>query len=426
MKRVGRLLQANKLHAFSIVIMLCICACALVFTGCECCGGVGDPQVSAILVSITAPADMAGQVDADWTASWTGGTEPYTVAWDFGGGAEPDTVTGTASAMSHTCTVNMLNESLTDDASHTATLTVTDSTGMSGSGTVVYAVGPWDREAPVITSAIYTEPLLTVAVSSGEDGAVLTVNVTVPEGLAVDAASKIASQTGPLTATFVWHAADMFTGGSGMSTVTVTDEYGLTDTTTVEIVAIGVVPLADTIFAVPLQPAVSVNETATIIVVTGPTANPFHYLVGCNVTYPTWVHYVADSEDPGIPGGGWDVPDGVWGPGGVDTDTFLTGPEPFIFDQEKSDFGIDGRHRYETSIVPLGGNDVTGISGALFNFEVEFDQAGTAAFGFIEAQAPIDRTYYRDGSNNDYYWGTLAAGPDGVNTTSINNEIVVN
>ena len=176
-----------------------------------------------------------------------------------------------------------------------------------------------------------------------------------------------------------------------------------------------------------MQDTASLADTVTVVVATGVPANPFQYLVGANVTMPTWCTYAPDSFNIGAIGGATDDADGFWGPEGMglDNGSFLLGPQTFLYGREKSDFGIPDRHRLEFNATPLGGTDVTTASGQLFNFGVEFRQAGTATFGFLVATPPIDRTFYRDGENNDYYWGALVAGPDGVNTTDVNNAVVV-
>ena len=386
--------------------------------------GPWPPVLAPANITITAPAGMQGGVDANWTVNWTSSSAPFTVVWDFGNGANPNAVTNTAAGNTDATTVQMLNASTTDDANYTVTVTVTDSQARSNSATLNYVVGPTPNLTPEIVSAVYTEPDLVVTVQDADDAQTLTVDVTVPAGMTVDAASKVAAQTGPLTATFTFGAEDSFAGGSGTTTVTVTDQDGATATTDVAVSVAALVLDADTIYAIPMVSTATTADTVTIRVMTGVPANPFQYLVGANVTMPDWCTYAANTFNIGAVGGAMADSDGIWGDMGVTS--FLTGPDSFLFGQEKADFGEAGRHRLELNVTPLGGSDSTTNSGALCNFGVEFGQAGTATFGFVEATPPIDRTYYRDGANNDYYWGTLAAGPDGVNTTSVNNEVVVN
>lgn len=391
--------------------------------------GPFPPVLAPSNITIVAPAGMLGGVDANWTVSWTSSSGPFTVAWDFGNGANPNTVNNAAvAANNNAVTVNMLNASVTDNANYTVTVTVTDSLARSNSATLAYVVGPTPNLNPVIDSAVYTEATrtLVVTVSDPDNAQTLDVEVTVPTGLTVDDATKTASQTGPLTASFVWGAEDFIAGGNGTTTITVTDQDNGTATTTANITIPPIVLAADTIYAIPTAGTAAQADTATIMVMTGVPANPFQYLVGANVTMPDWVTYAANTFNVGAVGGAAGDADGIWGPDGMGVGSFLMGPDSFMFGQEKADFGQAGRHRLELTVVPLGGSDITGESGALCNFGVNFGQAGTATFGFVQATPPIDRTYYRDAANNNYYWGTLAAGADGVNSTAVPNEIVVN
>jgi hypothetical protein len=390
-------------------------------------GGPGWPALNPTSIVIAVPAGMVGNANADWSVTWVSNKGPFTVAWDFGNGANPNTVSATATATNSATTVQMLNATAAA-ANYTATVTITDVNGRSGSATANYTVGIIPNLIPTIASAVYTEATrtLVVTVNDADDAQTLTVGVTVPAGLTVDAASKAASQTGPLTASFVWGATDAFAGGNGDTTITVTDQDAGTATGTATITIPAITLEDDTIYAIPMANTAAQADTVTILVATGVPANAFQYMVGANVTFPTWVHYAANTFNIGAVGGVKDASDGIWGPDGMNVASFLTGTDAFLFGQEK-DFGTAGRWRLETNVTPLSGTDITTESGALCNFGVTFDQAGTATFGFIQATGAIDRTYYRDGANNDYYWGTLMAGPDGVlNVTGVSNEIVVN
>jgi hypothetical protein len=121
--------------------IMCVLFGLLLLAGCECCGA-DDPLVVTINPVLTAPAGMVGGAAAEWACTWTGGTAPYSVAWDFGGGAEPDNVTGTASGLSHTASVAMVNPSATEPADYTVTLSITDAQGYGGSATLDYTVAP--------------------------------------------------------------------------------------------------------------------------------------------------------------------------------------------------------------------------------------------------------------------------------------------
>ena len=51
-----------------------------------------DPNPNRLTVSVAALTGMNGGVDATWTAVIAGVFPPYAVAWNFGGGANPNTV----------------------------------------------------------------------------------------------------------------------------------------------------------------------------------------------------------------------------------------------------------------------------------------------------------------------------------------------
>jgi hypothetical protein len=391
------------------------------------------PQLKPSQIQITTPTGMLGNANADWSVTWISNNGPFTVAWDFGNGANPNTVTGTATTNTGTATVQMLNATEAA-ASYTVTVTITDSKGRFGTATGTYSVGPIPNHAPTIASAVFTAATkaLVVTVNDEDDAEALNVTVTVPTGLTVDAATKAASQTGPLTATFNWNASDMITGGSGTTTVTVTDSVEATATTTA-VITIDPLPLdPDTIYAIPMVNTAVQTDTPTILVATGIPASPFKYLVSANVTFPTWVHYTANSFNIGAVGGAIDAADGFWGTGGMNLNNgdFLLGNDSFLLGKEKADMdGVTGRHRLQFNVTPLTDDDVTTAKGMLFNFNVTLDQAGSASFGFIATMPLIDRTLYRDADGGNHFWGTLSAGPDGTLTdgvTGINNVIVVN
>ncbi len=397
-------------------------------------GGGVTPGPEKLTATIIAPSWMEGGLSAQWSAAWSGGVAPYTVQWDLGDGAASGTYAESTEALGGTFSAIMANAT-TAALDYTATLMVTSSDSQTMWVSTAYSVAP-DR-SPVIGSISFNAEtgVLTIVATSTVPGAALMAAVNEPDGLRADFITKSMSQTSDVSATasFTWEALDQLAGGSGDCEVVVVDGLGRTTKTHVQVAVPPIELLPDTIYAIPQTNHAKVGDVVTVVVATGVPAHPFQYLVGVNVTYPTWVEFTSQSYprwNYGAPGGAQGDADGIWGENGMGLSdgSFLIGPEPFMFPgwEEKSDFGISERHRMEFYIVPLGGHDITGISGALLNFQVKFDHAGTASFGFIESTPPIDRTYYRDGSNNDYYWGTLMAGPDGVlNVEGVNNTIVV-
>jgi hypothetical protein len=93
-------------------------------------------------ISISAPVDMHGNTTSNWTVAWTSDKAPFTVAWNFGDGATPNTVEGTATTLTHATIVTMVNPSATEPAHYTVTVTIIDAKAHSKSATLDYTVGP--------------------------------------------------------------------------------------------------------------------------------------------------------------------------------------------------------------------------------------------------------------------------------------------
>jgi hypothetical protein len=395
-----------------------------------------DPFPVRLLVQITANpnVDVFGNDFVDFTANIIGGTAPYTTQWNFGGDADPNTPTGTP--------VNVQVLNTTDgNITLTATVTVTDTFGITATATYDLVVGPVQNIAPEIGAVTYANGVLTVPVTDA-DGNDVTVMVTVPAGLAV-ATDTVVVAGGAGDAVFNWTATDMFAGGSGTTDITADDGEGGTDTASEDIDVDPIVLDADTIYAIPMMVAGGVatsgsnnnvidgGDTFPVVIATGVPANAFQYLNGVGLTVEgattggAWDLgaggvYVAATFNVGALGGNADAVDGFWadmGPG-----SFLMPPDNFI---QPTDIG-GGRIRISFNLTPIGGSDVTTASGALINFEMAFGAAGTYTLGFQDVSG-VNRTYYSDGANTEYLWGTLHADETGtLNVAGVNNEITVN
>ena len=122
----------------------------------------------------------------------------------------------------------MVNPSLTDDATYTYTVVVTDALGQSGTATGSYTVGPTPNQLPVIDDASFAAGVITVTVSDPDAGDTVSVTVDAPAGMTVDGgatATKVAGVGGG-TVTFNVGADDVFDGGSGTFDVTADDGAG--------------------------------------------------------------------------------------------------------------------------------------------------------------------------------------------------------
>jgi flagellar hook assembly protein FlgD len=140
---------------------------------------------------------------------------------------------------------------------------------------------PGGNTVPVISAATYdaTTDVLTVQVTDPDAGDNVTVTVSVPAGLQVDATQKVISTSG--TVNFHWSATSAAAGGTGDTTVRATDEGGAfatrTATITVEPVVPGATPVigavtydaASGLLTVPVTDADGGNVTVTVTAVAG-------------------------------------------------------------------------------------------------------------------------------------------------------------
>ena len=100
-----------------------------------------EMSVSLPAVSVTVPGSMANGVAANWSASWTGGEAPFTVEWNFGGGADPNTACKSNATSPSAQQATMVNTTAAAK-SYTYTVTVTDSNGNGDTATSSFTVAP--------------------------------------------------------------------------------------------------------------------------------------------------------------------------------------------------------------------------------------------------------------------------------------------
>ena len=383
--------------------------CALVLLGSACSNNVREqePPWPIVITQVTVPEQLHGSEAAVWRIEYSADAEPCRIMMDMGGGAAQDLPAGTPATSPFEHSFMMLNPSKTDTASYTYEVIVTNPMGFTAIATGSYSVGPNTDEPPLVESAVYVaaQHALTVTVADADDGAVLTVSVTEPAGMTVDASSKTAAATGPLTAVFYFSADDPLAGAGGDTTVTVSSSDS--ELVSQQEVLISIAPFAlaaDSLYAIPLKSSVAIGEPLTVVVATGIPANPFQFMNGIGLTVE------ADAQRAELPfwnagavGGEFSAPDGFWAamaPSGgfmqpIDGWNWII---PTAID--------GGRERWDFNLSPLGGSDLTSASGALFNVTFTFSEPGTKTFGFQEADA-IKRTYYSDFSGTEYFWGDI-------------------
>jgi hypothetical protein len=226
-------------------------------------------------------------------------------------------------------------------------------------------------------------------------------------------------------AVFQWIAADLFTGAMGTTTVTAENDLGLSDTAEVDVDLRVFWVEEDTLYALPLSHKAAVEQPVTVVVVSSVLSNPFLYMNSVAVIVEDDADYVHDSFNYGAIGGAPTAVDGIWQL--VEPASFLQTPESFLIQPTlpSPENGIpEGRKRYQFSIAPFGGEAVDFAEGIVFNFELTFSEPGLKRIGLQQADW-IKRTFYTDGSSNEYFWGTLMADEYGVLNVVVDNTILV-
>jgi hypothetical protein len=401
-------------------------------------GGVAEDLPKAIMrVDIVKPTRIIGGVEQQWTVTTQlpdrafGGFsnwyyEPYTISWDFGGGAAPNVVTTAGEEWdTNFASVMMLNDRPVESGSYTATVTITDSRGSVVTKSVDYTIGPaYEQLLP--GTAAYDASTHILAVSASADERAMPVSFRITNSLAV--VSNVDQQETvqyPPTAEFTLAANDIWNGWSGTLQLEVMDGMGHTASMPAQLTIPAAPVQGGTLYVAPVQERVEALDYATVVVATGRPVYAFRYTAEACVTFPDWVHYARYSLNPGLPGGSGTEPDGVWGPGGVGALSVYVTPEQDM--REQAVPGASGRNYVSCRVQPLGGNASYSCTGALLNFAVTFNHTGTASFGLLPPDTgAVDRTFYSDEVNTAHAWDTLSAGPDGVlSVAGIGNKIEV-
>lgn len=337
-----------------------------------------------------------------WQASWSGGTPPYVVTWQFGPDFDPPSATVSTSAGEDSQVVSLSNFA---GASGSISLQVTDASGLTGTGMENYSYGYGETPRVYLTISGgegTTDITVQADDTSGDD---ITITATPPVGFTVSGPQTVPSGS---AAIFHFIADDLLAGGTGTAYFDGDNGRGGTAQVSAIVTQSPIVLAADTLYAIPLQGSAAAGEPVRIVVATGVPANPFQFMNGCRVTAPTGFTYVANSLNLGNPGGGAGDADGFWA--GMNPGGGLTlPPDGFI---REFDLG-GGQTGISFNVTPLGGSDQTTASGALFMFEATF-AAGSNRLGFQEATGAVKRTFYSDGALTEYFWGDISNNHAGV------------
>jgi hypothetical protein len=377
----------------------------LLATGCSETQNVGTvalptwDTVSSFSVAVTVPGNARSGQAGNFSVNITGGTGPFEVTYAFDDCVTPRTTTRNITGRSDVLSVTF--DEVDADTECTLVVTVEDANNRTGTRTRTFTLRPAGAAdtAPTITSVTFDNDTCVATVTASDaEGDDVTINATAPAGTTVDAASKPLGAGG--TVTFTFASADPFAAATGNASFTATAN-GLTSAASTTAINCPALELeADTLYAIPLDTTVAVGEPVRIVFATGELPNPFQFLAGLRVIVDedAGIEYVPDSINAGAPGGAADDPDGIW------ADMNMTG---FLLPQNIVPSNVGGFTAYDFNITPLGGEDLTDASGALFNAEFTFDAAGTWQLGFQENET-VDRTYYQDQNTTpNYFWGDI-------------------
>jgi hypothetical protein len=383
----------------TIVSSVALCV-VLLFTACNAVK-TGELLPQPPVLNVVIPESMKSGVNANWSAQWIGGTAPYRLQWEFGGGAEPDEIeqnglVGTTAVQN----IEMRNSAAVS-AEFLLTVTITDSAGLSSLFQTHYSIAARDNTAPVIASKVFdpaTRQLL-VAVED-PDGDDVTVSLTTAAHLVPSPFVQVV-EGGSGEALFSFSSDDIFLGASGVVLISADDGRGAPTTDNVDIEISGMTPLADRLFALPLDESVRVGESVRIVVATGATANEFLNMGGVGLTVNDDAEYVEGSFNAGALGGAPNDVDGLWADTGA-TELF-TFADALI---EATPLGA-ARERYDFRIVPFDGVELPFAEGALFSFELSFSEPGVKHLAFQQGDG-VERTYYQNGVAGHLFWGDLS------------------
>jgi len=159
----------------------------------------------------------------------------------------------------------------------------------------------------------------------------------------------------------------------------------------------------DSIQAVPEVYEAPAGGEVLITVKCNSTRYPLHYMRHVRLTVPSGCYYRAGSFNVGSPGGAYNSPDGIW------TEVGATGfilPSDTLYGE--TDLG-DGLVGIDFNVTPIGGTDIVGATGDLFNFILMlgvgegFTDGSEVHLSFQRADH-IDRTFYSGTDMVHHYW----------------------
>jgi len=365
--------------------------------------------------AVTSATTMNGGEPGTLTVPWTSGTAPFTIAITINGVTVVPA--GTAAGTSP-YTFDFTLEEGTDIP---WTVAMLDANGQGGDANGTYTAGPVLNARPTIDNVAVAGAVVTVTVADVE-GDDVTVTASDIAGMTLATGSVVVAG-GNGDAVFTFTNDDPMVDVTGTTNIEAQDtehtDMPATDTATVSIDALELLPTEGQIGAHLMSGTAAVGDTVTVLVVAGdfPAGAAFNYMNGVGVTVTDGGDYVDDTFNVGSIGGAQKDVDGIWADMAPAPSTFFV-PENFMM--KATDVAADGSLDFMGfNITPIGAGEVTG-GGDLFNFGIAFDAAGTYELGFLEFQ-DVKRTYYSDNAAVEYNW------PDITNVvTNLNSTITVN
>jgi len=272
---------------------------------------------------------------------------------------------------------------------------VVDTQGHAGDASGMYMVEPGPNQSPTLVSADYDSETYALTLKTNDsDGDSVTIEINTPADMLAEPQVVTADAQGNAVSYLSGYG--MVTGGEVSLTVSDSQTGG---SRTYNVTISGMTFETDTLYAIPLKTRAEVDEEVNLVVITGPIAlnKPFQFMNGVGLVMPDGGTTSSLHFNHGAPGGKAGDVDGFWeavDPGGG----FLLPPD--IFWPAPTDIG-DGLERWDFFAIPIGGRDIAGEGGALFNCRYAFTYAGQYELSFQEATGVVKRTYYSDSEINE-------------------------
>jgi len=399
-------------------------------------GNVAPGETMSASVSVT--GELRGGETAVWAVAITGGTPPYTLTLDPGGGTWEDPPRDVEVETGYSAEFTMVNLDISQSRLYNYNATITDAEGQYVITGGSYSVMPLIPVLEIVElyngSPGATYQLVILSVRANEpDVEELSVSVAATAGIEILGTEEVAAANDGVmelrsaadaypgqVRTWDFHipvwSTDVIDGSSGVITVKVKDSWGqeVTEELAIQLPGRYVLPF-HSLAAIPLDTRVNVDEPVMVVVACGefPADKPFGYIGGIGLTMEAGGDVVDDSINPGAPGDPEQSGiDGIW---------LKQDPQPVGF----SNWYImpvlprheiaGGRVRVDVNVDPLGFGE-TADGGCLLNLELSFSEPGTYTLGFEEFNE-VNRTFYSDyddTEDNSNFWADISNDYSGI------------